>query len=160
MKAVLLRGVLLLVLLATVASRIYGAPDGPADERAVIIKVLERQGLVALEQQLPFHRPWLFFSIPGCAGTMQVVAISINLQEVQQVEVALRPVDNHRYVYFGRVWPAAGVLDVRMEWLRQMARALIAARRSAMMKTLLMVVAPAGCRSMDAIDWRPIWDEA
>lgn len=159
MSAGLLRCAFLALLVATVASQIHRYSDTPADERAAVVKVLERQGLIALDQSSPFHRPWLFFSVPGCDGVVQVVSISISLQEIPLVEAALAPGDNRSYLYFGRMWPDPGVLAVRMEWVRQMLRAFVAGRRPALMKTVLLVVSPTGCPSLDAIDWRPIWDD-
>jgi hypothetical protein len=160
MKAALLRCVLLALLVGTVATRIHRYLDTPADERAVVVKVLERQGLTLLDHFSPFRRPWLFFSVPGCNGVIQVVSISISLQEVPLVEPSLEPGDNRSYLYFGRMWSDPGVLSIRMEWIRLTVHALFSGRRPALMKTVLLVITPAGCQSLDAIDWRPIWDEA
>jgi hypothetical protein len=162
MSVLLLRVVFSALLLATVSVGLLPSEktDGNAGVRAAIVRVLTVQGLSV--QAYPAARledalAPVLFAAPGCQGMLQVITVSLSLQEAPMLEAYLEPTFKRRYVYLGRIWFAADPFAMRVEWVKYKALAILGLRRHAMPKTALVVAEPQDCHAVEQIDWRPVW---
>ena len=84
----------------------------------------------------------VLFAAPGCQGMLQVISVSLSLQEAPMLEAYLEPTFKRRYVYLGRIWLSADPFAMRVEWFKYKAFAILGLRRHAMPKTALVVAEP------------------
>lgn len=162
MSILLLRGVFSALLLATVSVGLLPSEktDGNAGVRAAMVHALAAQGLSVQQPSAALREDALapvLFAAPGCQGMLQVISVSLSLQEAPMLEAYLEPTFKRRYVYLGRIWLSADPFAMRVEWFKYKAFAILGLRRHAMPKTALVVAEPQDCHAVEQIDWRPVW---
>ena len=162
MSVLLLRVVFSALLLATVSVGLLPSEksDGNAGVRAAIVHALAVQELSVQEHSAAPREDALapvLFAAPGCQGMLQVITVSLSLQEAPMLETYLEPTFKRRYVYLGRIWFAADPFAMRVEWIKYKALAILGLRRHVMSKMALVVAEPPDCHAVEQIDWRPVW---
>ena len=162
MSVLLFRVIFSALLLATVAVGLLPSEktDENAGVRAAIVHTLTVQGLSVQKHSAALRENALapvLFAAPGCRGMLQVLTVSLSLQEAPMFEAYLEPTFKRRYVYLGRIWFAADPFAMRVEWFKYKALAILGLRRHVMSKMALVVAEPPDCHAVEQIDWRPVW---
>lgn len=161
MNARAMRLILAGLLLAMVATRISVGPPATLDIHAAVVDVLTRRGLSVqdsppAQHQEPFAS--LFATLPGCSAPVQIMPVTLSLQEGPAFDSTIAPGYDRRFAYLSRTWATADRLGIRVEWAREKTLSLFGLSRFVPIPTALVIAAPAGCRAADAIDWSAVWE--
>lgn len=158
--ALALRCVLAALLLGTVADKVQVASVDNSDTRAVVVQGLLRQGLSVAPSPRDADFPdTAYLAAPGCDRPLQVMPLSLSLQEAPLREAVTVTDYRRRYIYLGQTWPAPDRIGLRLAWLQHKVRSVLGlGRHSALPKTVLLVAEPPECRIAENIDWSALWE--
>ena len=164
MKRVLLRAVLLLLLILTVATKSQ-PPDGIGRNELIarVMEVLARHQLSGQPDIVPARSVIpvaVRFEAPGCDQPIEVVPIHINFQEAPVFDVVLGAGYVRLFAYLDRTWAGESPLGMRLTWLKHKPLSLVGLGRFVTIPTGLLIASPPGCRAAQAIDWSGVWDRS
>jgi hypothetical protein len=148
------------LLVATVVLRISAGPTENLDIRAAIVDVLTRHGHTVRDDAPdrvgePLNS--LFAAFQGCESPVQIMPVTLSVQEGAAFDATV-PADYHRrFVYLGRTWPTADRLGIRLEWLREKTLSTLGLSRFVPIPTALLIAAPPDCKAADRFDWSAVW---
>jgi hypothetical protein len=162
MNSLALRAILVGLLIAALAGKIWRPHAAEPDFRAAVTAVTALEGWSAYDKagRSPdtLGTP-MYFQVPGCDGVVQVFSVNLNLQLSPLLDQLIMPGYMRRFVYMGRTWLTEDRLGMRLEWLKYKALSLLGLGRYAPSATALVVAKPPGCHQVDKVDWSPIWEK-
>jgi hypothetical protein len=165
MKRGLLRVVLALLLVLTVASKAAQPPDGIGRNELIarVMEVLAQHRLAGQPDLVPARSVIpvaVRFEAPGCDRPIEVLPIHINFQEAPVFDVVLGAGYVRLFAYLDRTWLVESPWGMRLTWLKHKLLSLIGLGRFVTITTGLLVASPPGCRAADTIDWSRVWDRS
>lgn len=161
MSRLLGRVVLAALLAGTVAVKLVGPEDVEFDIRTAVGEALTHAGA---KERKPAEKPAvetltnpMYFDVPGCDAPLQVVPVSLNLQESALFDKIVEAGYRRKFVYLEGTWPQLDRFGMRLEWLKAKAQAGFWRGRYVTVATALLVAEPSHCRSSEMIDWPSVW---
>jgi hypothetical protein len=161
MNRVWLRAVLALLLVMTVASKTRGsAPLNREQLAATVIDVLAAQELAG-NAVIPPERGILPVAVQlqpsQCQGPVEIIPVSINLQEAPLFASLLKPNYRRQFVYLDRAWNTEDRLGMRFTWMKHKMLYFLGVGRFAASTPVLLIASPPDCAALDSINWSPVW---
>jgi hypothetical protein len=166
MKATVFRGLLLVVLVASVAVR-FGANRERAamadefDAGAAVAAVIRAHGYALLENPVKppkFLSRVVYFQRPECGRASLVVPYFINEEVVQVLARVAEPGFENRFFYMDRDWREQARAAMMRQWFKHLVLNVFGASHYVPVKMAIALADPPDCRPVQAIDWRPIWE--
>jgi hypothetical protein len=99
----------------------------------------------------------MLFGVPGCEGVLQVIPVTLSLQESTLFATIVKEGYSRRFVYLDRVWLTEDRLGMRIEWLKRKALSFVGLNPYAASATALLVAEPPHCTVAQSIDWSAVW---
>ncbi len=161
MSVVFHRAVFAGLLVAAAVTNIETTGRVDLDVHGAIIDAARRAGAVVREDDSPEPGQLgssVFLQVPGCDGLVQVMPVSLNLQESPIFASTVKQGYVRRFLYIDRVWAKENRLGMRLEWLKRKAISLVGLSRYVTVPIALLIAEPAACRAYEAIDWASVWD--
>ena len=157
-----LRVILIGLLLATIAGKVRISADLGGDNiSGRVIKVLNERGIIATTDVGEAHSVLpsaIHFHAPGCDQMVEVVPISINLQEAPLFDKVIRPSYGRQFAYLDRTWLTEDRLGMRLTWIRNKALSIFGLGRFVTSTKGLLIASPPSCEIAQTIDWSLVWD--
>jgi len=167
MKTFVLRGLLLVVLVASVAvrfetnrSRSATASDFDASEAAAA--VIRAHGYALREN--PVKPPRLlsrvvYFQRPECDQASLVLPYFINEEVVQLLSRVTEPGFENRFFYIDRDWGEQARAAMVLHWIKHAVLNVFGASQYLPVKMAIVLADPPNCHPKRPINWRPIWEK-
>jgi hypothetical protein len=166
MKWVLLRGLLLAVLVASVAVRFETNRSRETmvddfDAGAAVEAVIRARGYAVLEN--PVKPPKMlsrvvYFQRPECQRASLVLPYFINEEVVQLLSRVTGPGFESRFFYIDRDWHEQARAAMVFYWIKHAVLNVFGASPYLPVKMAIVLADPPDCGSKQTIDWRPIWE--
>lgn len=166
MSAIFLRGLLLAVLVASMAvrfetNRARQEMANEFDTSAAVTAVIRAQGYAILEN--PVRPPKLlsrvvYFQRPECAQASLVLPYFINEEAVQLLSRVTAPGAEPHFFYIDRDWPEQARAAMMLHWIKHVVLGNFGASRYVPVKMAIALADPPDCRPAQRIDWRPVWE--
>jgi hypothetical protein len=160
MSAIGLRLLFACLLLATLASKMHASYAGQADIGAALVTLLADKGLAPQLDRSTQLGASVRFEAPGYHGTVHVMPTSLSLEVTPLFSDVAKTGYALRFVYLDRTWFTEERMAMWGQWLKWKALSLWGLGPYVTVPTALIVAAPAGCRFVEDIDWRPVWHES
>jgi hypothetical protein len=100
----------------------------------------------------------LTFRVPGCARPLVIAPLDVSLDRVPLVPQLDGEAYAVRYVYLDRAWTKPDHLALVIKWRIHKVLGIFGLSRYVPSGYVLLIDAPRGCRIIDAVNWRPVWD--
>jgi hypothetical protein len=128
------------------------------DREMAVARVAWSQGLVFRENgTVAGSLPALVFDAPGCSGAVRVVPrVSFDFDPF--VQSAHEQGDVVRYVYIDGSWENPHRVAFSIERMKYAVLATFGLTRYVPSGHMLLVESPPECQTVDAIDWRNVWN--
>jgi hypothetical protein len=131
--------------------------DNP-DLEAAVTRIAQSHGLALREHvTVAGNVPALAFEAPGCSEPV-TVALRVTFDFEPFVASARDRGDVLRYVYLDRSWEEPDRLAFFIERMKYAVLATFGLTRYVPSAHLLLVDAPSHCQTVEAIDWRNVWN--
>jgi hypothetical protein len=155
-----LRAALAMLLLATVAVRIWFPSPPAVDMRTAVSAILTLKGFQPrLSPQGPGNAlASVDIDVPGCGGIVRIMPVQLTVWEGTWLREALDPSASKRFVYVDGTWPDVDRIGMRLVWFKHKALSLVGMSRYVAGPSALLLVGPPGCRVAEVADWRMMWD--
>jgi hypothetical protein len=166
MKATMFRGLLLVVLVASVAVRFEANRNRAAmadefDAGAAVEAVIRAHGYALLEN--PVKPPGylsrvVYFQRPECERASLVVPYFINEEVVQVLARVTEPGFENRFFYIDRDWREQARAAMMRQWIKHLVLNVFGASHYIPVKMAIALADPPNCHPKQPIDWRPVWE--
>jgi hypothetical protein len=100
----------------------------------------------------------LTFRVPGCSRPLLMAPLDVGLDQLALLQAIRGDGYAPRYAYLDQAWNKPDRFAVFLEWKVHTALAVFGLTRYVVSPYLLLIDAPQDCRTLDAIDWRLVWD--
>jgi hypothetical protein len=167
MNRAVIRGLCLLVLVASVAVRFQANQTREAmttdfDAGAAVTDVIRKHGYVVREN--PIKPPKLlsaviYFQKPECDQASLVLPYFINAETSPLLARVTSPDFDHHFYYMGRSWNEQVRVSMFLEWAKYAVLDIFGASRYLPVKKAIVLADPPDCHPAVPIDWRPVWDK-
>lgn len=165
MRTRLLRGLLLLTLVASIAVRFEAnrareAMTADLDIGAAVEDVIRANGYAL--QENPVKPPRLlsrvvYFQRPECQRASLVLPHYINEEASQLLIRVTEPGFERRFFYIDRDWREQSRTAMALQWIKHLVLNVFGASPYIPVKMAIALVDPPDCRPAQVIDWRPVW---
>jgi hypothetical protein len=149
------------ILVGSLAAREWAADrlDADAGLEAAAVGLAQAYGLVLRTRTTVADTdvPALEFAAPGCSGPLLVSLPHVTLDQEPVLRAARAPGHVLRYIYIDRRWDEPDRSAMVVERMKHAALAAFGLTPYRPTWRLLATIAPADCRSADAVDWRKAW---
>ena len=160
-----IRGICLLVLVASIAVRVQSNRTREAmmtdfDVGAAVADVIREHGYAVREN--PVKPPMLlsaviYFRRPGCDQVSLILPYFINAETGPLLaRVTGADFDRH-FFYMDKSWDEQSRVSMFLEWAKVAVLDIFGASRYVPVKKAIVLAEPPGCHSAVPIDWRPVW---
>ncbi len=167
MKRTAIRGLCLLVLLASIAVRFQANRAREAmmtdfDVGAAVTAVIRQHGYVVREN--PVKPPAMlsaviYFQRPECDRISLVLPHFINEETQTLLMRAAAPGSGQHFFYLGGSWHERAGAAMFLEWAKYAVLDIFGASRYIPVKKAIVVADASDCHPAVAIDWRPVWEK-
>jgi hypothetical protein len=167
MNKAVVRGLCLLVLLASIAVRFQANRTREAmvadfDVGAAITEVIRERGYVVREN--PVKPPKLlsavvYFQRPECDQASLVLPYFINEETFPLLTRVTRPDFDRHFYYMGGSWNEQDRVSMYLEWAKYAVLDIFGASRYSPVKKAIVLAEAPDCHPAVPIDWRPIWEK-
>lgn len=166
MNRTVIRGLCLLVLLASIAVRFQSNRAREAmmtgfDVGAAVTAVIRQHGYVVLEN--PVKPPAMlsaviYFQRPECDRASLVLPHFINEETRSLLMRAAGPDSWNRFFYLDGSWNDQARVAMFLEWAKYAVLDIFGASRYIPVKLAIVLAEGSDCHPAVAIDWRPVWE--
>jgi len=167
MNKALVRGLCLLVLLASVVIRFQAnqarlAMMADFDVGAAVTDVIRQHGYALREN--PVKPPSLlagviYFQRPECQQASLVLPHFINEETQTLLTRVASPQATRRFYYLDGSWSYQARVAMFLEWARFSVLDIFGASHYIPVKTAIVLAEAPGCHPVTPIDWRPVWEK-
>jgi len=152
------------LLLASIATNFSGRAIGAAhnefsseDVSTAVLRLAQTHGMVLQTTAKGDGVSALTFRAPGCPDPVLLAPVDINLEQLPLVPQLSGDTYAVRYAYLDRVWDKPDRASLYLQWKFHRALQLIGLSRYLPLPYVLLIQAPPDCRSVQPLDWSPIW---
>jgi hypothetical protein len=167
MNKTLIRGLCLLVLLASVAIRFQAnkarlAMTADFDVGAAVTEVIRQHGYALREN--PVKPPSLlsgviYFQRPECEQVSLVLPHFINEETQTLLTRVEKPGSDRHFYYLDGSWNDQARVAMFVEWAKYSMLDIFGASQYIPVKKALVLAEAPGCHPATPIDWRPVWEK-
>jgi hypothetical protein len=167
MNSTVIRGLCLLVLLASVAVRFQANRSREAmmtgfDVGAAVTAVIRQHGYAVREN--PVKPPAMlsaviYFQRPECDRASLVLPHFINEETQSLLLRAAGPGSAQHFFYLDGSWNDQARVAMFLEWARYAVLDIFGASRYIPVKQAIVLAEASDCHPAIAIDWRPVWEK-
>jgi len=167
MNKAVVRGLCLLVLLASIAvrfqtNRTREAMVADFDVGAAITEVIRDRGYVVHEN--PVKPPKMlsavvYFQRPECDQASLVLPYFINEETIPLLTRVITPEYDRHFYYMDGSWNEQDRVSMFLEWAKYAVLDIFGASRYVPVKKAIVLVEAPDCHPAVPIDWRPVWDK-
>ena len=168
MSKTIIRGLCLLVLVASIAvrvqsNRIREAMMTDFDVGAAIADVIREHGYVVREN--PVKPPKVlsvvvYFQRPQCDQASLVLPYFINAETLPLLARVTKPGFERHFFYMDGAWDEQSRVAMFFEWAKFAVLDIFGASRYVPTKKAIVLAESPDCHAVAPIDWRPVWDKA
>lgn len=166
MKRTAIRGVCLLILLASIAVRFQAnrareTMMSEFDVGAAVTELIRQHGYVVREN--PVKPPAMlsgviYFQRPECERVSLVLPHFIN-EETQTLLMRAAPGSGQHFFYLGGSWNERAQAAMFLEWARYAVLDIFGASPYIPVKKAIVLAEAPDCHPAADIDWRPVWEK-